>query len=140
MHAGSRRPAFLSAFLSLVTLGGMAESGPDDDPDALAPGAVARFSTTDGPRPLATRVVSSLVWDWGTGSPDSRIPADRFRLSAAASLLVQAPGTYRFFARADGHAVVRVGDRVAIEGPPGTARSTALELKPGFTPLTLEYR
>jgi mono/diheme cytochrome c family protein len=111
-------------------------AAPDDDPDALAPGVVVRFTSDAAPGVEAHRISPDFAWNWGSGSPDARLPAENFRLVATGSLLIQAPGAYRVFAESDGRVVIRINGVVVDSGP----SSPPIELRPGFVPIRLEYR
>src|SRR6185312_11882762 len=89
-----------SVLIGLATLSAAgAWADPDDDPEALAAGVVVRLTAEAAPGVVASRTAPDLAWDWGVGAPDARLPADEFRLDASGTLLVQAPGAYRFFVR-----------------------------------------
>ncbi|MDR3637307.1 MAG: c-type cytochrome, partial [Isosphaeraceae bacterium] len=101
-------------------------------PEDPVPGVHVSFAAV-GAKPVAGRIVADLTGDWGAGAPDPRVPADGFEARWSGLLLVQSPGTYRFFARTDGTTVVRIAGKDLADGTP-------IELKPGFTPIALEYR
>jgi len=131
------RPAILSrrlrlawaaaALLAAVALAAAAA----DEPDSPAPGLIARFSGGSNGTEVS-RLAPDLAWDWGEGSPDPRLPADGFRLVAEGSVLIQTPGTHRFFHRTDGASVLRVDGRPTADAP--------VELRSGILPIRLEYR
>jgi mono/diheme cytochrome c family protein len=125
---------------AILGLAGARAAGEHDEPEALAPGALVRLTHHAVGGVEAIREAAVLSWDFGDGSPDARIPAIGFRLSASGLLLVQAPGTYRFFARGESPVVLRVDGRVACEGAGAGRRSPPLQLNPGFASLELEAR
>jgi mono/diheme cytochrome c family protein len=113
----------------------------DDDPESLAAGAVVRLTAPAAPGVEAVRITPDLNWFWGEGSPDLRLPADGFRLVATGSLLIQAPGTYRFFIRGDCMAaVLKVNGQVVCEGKDREWSSTPIDSRPGFVAFRLESR
>ena len=140
-----RLQGFVAAVLLLTafTTGpsiALAAPAPDDDPEELAAGVVVRFSTEGHPGVTVSQTAADLAWDWGNASPDARLSATGFRLSATGALLIQAPGRYRFYVRSDGPATLSVNGAIVVEGPPGGETVLPAELRPGFTPWTLSYR
>src|SRR4051812_4011223 len=104
----------LPVLLLLACAAGAAPS-PDDDPDAPAPGLVASFGKDRAEAPAAVRVVDDFAARWGLGSPDARVPADRFRGRYDGKLLIQSPGAHRFFARTDGSVRLSLAGKVVLE-------------------------
>ena len=113
---------------------------PDEDPDAPKPGLLGSFMPRGTNEPAAVRIVTDLAARWGHGSPDARVPADGFRARYTGILLVQAPGTHRFFGRTDGSLRLTLAGRVVLEGSGGSLRSSPGDLPAGFAPLVLEYQ
>ena len=129
--------------VSVILAFGVAAAAPppaDDDPDAPTPGLVGSFMPRGTNEPAAARVVADVASRWGHGSPDARVPAEGFQGRYTGMLLVQAPGTYRFFARTDGSVRLTLAGRVVLEESGGSVRSSPSELPAGFAPLVLEYQ
>jgi mono/diheme cytochrome c family protein len=120
---------------------GIHAAPPDDepDPDAPVPGLLARFTPRGRDESAAIRFESDLTARWARGSPDARVPADAFQGRYTGSLLVQAPGSYRFFARTDGTVQLTLRGAVVLAGAGPTLVSEPHELAAGFAPIMLEY-
>jgi mono/diheme cytochrome c family protein len=137
------RRGVVAALLLLATLAQPA--GPvlaADEPDELdqVPGLLASFGLTGNPEPISLRVVPDLAATWGKGSPDPRVPADRFNGRWTGSILIQSPGMHHFHARTDGTVVLRVAGRVVLDGKSENVLASAIDLPAGFSTLVLEYR
>lgn len=63
--------------------------------------------------PVFTRTDSNIVFDWQTGSPDARIPADGFSVRWITDATFEA-GTYRFWALADDNIRITIDFRRTI--------------------------
>lgn len=111
-----------------------ASAQPDeDDFEGQKPGLRAVYTTADAPRARISRIEPAPRHDWGTAAPDPRLPADRFEAVWSGTLLIQAPGAYRFRVASDGDVQFRLdGQPVAPDAP--------VELRLGFRPLTIRYR
>jgi mono/diheme cytochrome c family protein len=134
-------PVLLAALLIDATAFGLAPPAPpDDDVESLQPGVIARFSPEGAEEPAAVRIVADLTAYWGAGSPDPRVPADRFQVRWSGSLLIQTPGPHRFFARTDGSVILRVAGRIVLEPRPGVDGSVTIDLPAGFVPIAMEYQ
>lgn len=83
---------------------------------------------------------ASINFNWGSASPDPRIPAENFS-ARWTRLYTFAPGNYTFTATADDGIRVWVGDTLAIDGwVPQQARTYAETLYlQGTYPLRVEY-
>jgi mono/diheme cytochrome c family protein len=112
---------------------------PEDDPDIPAPGLLAAFTPGGADEPAAVRIETDLAARWGSGSPDTRVPADGFRCRLGGALLVQAPGRYTFFARTDGSVRLTVGGKVFLSGTGAGVVASPGDLPAGFAPMVLEY-
>ena len=119
---------------------GAPPSAPNDDPEALAAGLLVRADLPGALAVVASSTAPNVSWQWGLGSPDVRIPAVGFRVTARGSLLVQATGAHRFSVRSDGNVIVRVSGRVVTEKTARALKWEPIELRPGFVPIELEYR
>jgi mono/diheme cytochrome c family protein len=113
-----------------------------DDLESERPGLAASFAAGGAPAPSARRVEFDLGDHWDRAAPDPRVPADAFTGRWEGLLLIQSPGTHRFFARTDGTVELKVAGRVVLAGKATekTAESTPIELPAGLTPIVLEYR
>jgi mono/diheme cytochrome c family protein len=131
---------FLGLGLSVFLTGRIHAGAPDDDePDLPAAGLIASFAPRGSNDPAAVRVLADLTARWGHGSPDARVPADGFRVRFAGTLLIQSPGSHRFFARTDGRVRLTLTGRIALDGQGGAFESHAIDLPAGFSPLVFEY-
>ena len=65
--------------------------------------------------PVVTRQDAQIVFDWGTGSPASGVPADRFSVQWTGTFFFTG-GNYRFIAMADDGIRVWVDDALIING------------------------
>lgn len=81
-----------------------------------------------------------INFNWGTGSPDPRIPADNFSVRWT-RLYTFAPGNYTFSATADDGIRVWVGDILVIDGwfPQQARTYTNTVYLNGTYPLRVEY-
>jgi mono/diheme cytochrome c family protein len=133
----------IALFLGLAALGvPQASAQVPDAEDGIDPGLIARFYSTGsatGPT-VVERVDPNLSQDWGSGGPDSRVPAEGFAAHWSGVLLIQSPGAHRFFVRTDGAVELTVaGKRVATRYG-GQVEAQAVELPAGLAPLELRYR
>jgi len=67
-----------------------------------------------GGTPVLTRNDKFIDFDWGYGSPDSRVPGDNFSASWTRTVDF-APGTYRFTVRTDDGVRLWVGEQLVID-------------------------
>jgi mono/diheme cytochrome c family protein len=112
----------------------------DDDSDLPAPGLLGSFIPPGTNEPAAVTLVAGLTAHWGQGSPDARVPSKGFRARYTGALLIQAPGSHRFFARTDGSIRLSLAGRAVLEGSGGSVRSSAVDLPAGFAPLVVDYQ
>jgi mono/diheme cytochrome c family protein len=126
--------------LGLVIARCPAASGaqPDDTPDYL-PGLAAEL-IADGK--THHRVDDDLAFDWGSASPDARIPAGPFRIRWTGLLFVNRDDRYRFSARLTGRIKMRLGDRPLLDGEArdGLLVSPPVELEFGYQSLSIEFK
>lgn len=90
--------------------------------------------------PRLTQSDPEINFNWGTASPDARIPSDNF--SARWTRLYNfAPGSYTFSATADDGIRVWVGDTLAIDAwiPQSPKTYTSTLYLNGLVPLRVEY-
>ena len=82
-----------------------------------------------------------ISFDWGFGSPDSEISADKFSVRWRQSVYVEEPTTYCFRANAlDGVRIYVDGNRILNAWrTDGTSQFSEIELRPGIHELTVEY-
>jgi hypothetical protein len=81
----------------------------------LTTGFRGSFWRTDTPSSqlVLSRTDQTLDFNWGEGSPDSRIPADNFQAAWETELISPGPGWYIIYAEADDGIIVSVdGNRV----------------------------
>ena len=64
--------------------------------------------------PVVSRRDAAIDFDWGAGSPDTKIPADRFSARWSRTLGFQA-GTYRFYAAGDDGVRIYVNGRRIVD-------------------------
>lgn len=91
--------------------------------------------------PALVRTDSNIDFDWGRGSPDSRIPVDNFSVRWTRSVYFDA-GTYRFRVLVDDGARLWVDDQLLIdEWRDGSVRERTgdIYLSSGYHWLRLEY-
>lgn len=92
--------------------------------------------------PALVRDDSDLAFNWGTGSPDPRLPADGFSVRWSRRLPLEG-GRYRFDVQASGDVRLLVDgsalidDRNPAPGSPG--RVAEIDLLPGDHDIVLEY-
>ncbi len=115
----------------------VAAERPQADLDTPRPGLRAEYSPGG-----VTRIASDLR---SAGAPDPRVPADGFQARYTGLLLIQSPGSHRFWTEAEGSIVLIVGGKTLLRsnpGPvdPGPIGSESIELAAGLTPIILEYR
>ena len=65
--------------------------------------------------PLVTRVDPVIGFNWGSGSPDPRVPADNFTVRWTGFLLPPQTGTYKIRTDIDDNHRVKIGDQVVID-------------------------
>ncbi len=65
-------------------------------------------------QPALRRTDSAIDFSWGSGSPDERIPADRFSVRWSQSI-GSAAGAYRVFASSDDGVRIWVDDRLVVD-------------------------
>jgi len=129
--------AALFLCLVFVTVG----KGQDDDLELERPGLIASISSTQQPDRVVRRIESGLSGQWDQGAPDARISADQFKVTWSGLLLIQSPGVHRFHCRTDGAFELSIADKVVLRGEGTDVRLTdPVELRAGFTPITLVYR
>lgn len=127
-----------------IDLNALGDTRPDDPAQPPASGWAAEyFANASLAEPAVfTREDSEIVFDWGAGSPDPRLPSDGFSVRWVRRISFSG-ATYRFLAQADG------GVRLFIDGQPlidqwqddgavATA-SAAIDLTPGEHELRAEY-
>lgn len=127
--------------LSLTTVNARG-SAPEDDLESERPGLIASFAAAGAPAPAARRVEFDLGDHWDLAAPDPRVPADAFTGRWDGLILIQSPGTHRFFARTDGAVELKVAGRVVLvrKASEKTDQGTPVELPAGLAPIVLEYR
>ncbi|MFO0910349.1 MAG: c-type cytochrome [Isosphaeraceae bacterium] len=128
--------AVTPAVVLTLILSRAAIAQPDDDPDRLAPGLLARYGIAGAARSVAHRVVVDPRWRWDDTTPDPRIPHGKFEVHAEGLLLIQAPGSYRFHVEPRVGVTLLLGDRIV----PSSGGETTLELPAGFTPFLLDFQ
>lgn len=133
-----RLPVFWLAAV-LLAMGPATGSGQEEEPETLVPGLVVEAEHPQVPDVKATTIVANPSWNWRDGSPDLRLPADRFRVLARGVILIQEAGSHRFFGRTDGEARLWLGEREVRLGKE-TVSPESVILNPGFTKFRLEYQ
>ncbi len=91
--------------------------------------------------PVFTRQDSAINFDWGTGSPDPRIPPDGFSVRWTADIFFEA-GSYTFYAHTDDGVRVRLDGAPLIEAwwdQPATTYSATRYLTRGTHRLEVHY-
>ncbi len=92
--------------------------------------------------PTFTRSDAAIDFDWGTGSPDSRLRADGFSVKWTRSMDFPQGGTYTFYARTDDGVRVLVDGRTVIDhwiDQPATTVSADYALGAGTHNLEVQY-
>ena len=92
--------------------------------------------------PVLTRHDAAIDFDWGTGSPDPKVPADNFSVRWTRTLGFEA-GTYRFYASCDDGVRIYVDGRLVVDAwqnqkLPNT-RSGDIALGAGQHTIVVEY-
>jgi len=92
--------------------------------------------------PALTRYDAAIDFDWGTGSPDAKVPVDNFSVRWTRTLGFEA-GTYRFYASCDDGVRIIVDGRRVVDvwqnqKLPNT-RSGDMALGAGQHTITVEY-
>lgn len=64
--------------------------------------------------PVLTRYDAAIDFDWGTGSPDAKVPADNFSVRWSRTLGFEA-GAYRFYASCDDGVRIFVDGRLVVD-------------------------
>src|SRR5262245_8366581 len=115
---------------TLVVAVALLVAGSDEDAPDYRPGLACEVVA--GGKTIR-RIDGELSFEWGTGSPDSRVSAGPFRVRWTGRLFVNRDDSYRFSARLAGRVRLRIGDKTALEGEPGESGWLT------SAPLALEY-
>jgi mono/diheme cytochrome c family protein len=125
----------------VVSVLGSAPGARDDDATPPA-GLVAAYRSVRSSDDVV-RVDSDVQFDWGSHSPDLRVPAGPFQATWRGTLTVPTTATYTFHLHAVGAARVVVAGRTQIEGTAPTAQwlnGSPVRLERGSVPIEVQFR
>lgn len=117
----------------------------EEDPELsdYPPGLLARYRSTGEQAREVTRVDPDIAFDWGTATPDARLPEGSFAVDWTGYFLMKGPGTYTFHAYLAGEVEVRLDDRVVLQNrsaEPAWVSGKAEAFSFGELPLEVKYR
>ena len=112
-----------------------------DDENPYRPGAIARYTGSDGRQHVRLQAQISLAC--GDRPPDRRVGPGPFDAVFEAQLLVQSPGVHRLSVYASGHVRVTLAGKTVLDGhrrEPGWLAAEPIDVPFGFHPLEVHYR
>ncbi|MCA9041545.1 MAG: c-type cytochrome, partial [Planctomycetaceae bacterium] len=139
----SRSTSLLSTCLLLLLsiYAGNNLSAQEDDDAISLPGVLGRYQHNG--REYFERIDPDIAFDWGTRTPDQRLPAEEFEIDWTSLILIRQKAPLQFHAYIAGDVEVRVDDIVVLKGSsaePGWISGEAQELPLGEQEFHVHYQ
>lgn len=118
----------------------VAPASAEDEDDELVPGLLARFSAVGR---TVERFDAGLSYDWGSASPDPRLPRGPFLAQWTGLLLVRQPTKYQFHAWLHGDVTVVIDGQTVLTDQrksPGWVSGAVVDIKTGERELDVSFR
>jgi hypothetical protein len=98
------------------------------------------YNNADFTNPAFTRIDPTINFDWGAGSPDSRIAPDTFSVRWSGHISVSDEANYTFYVPADDRARLIINGQTVVNYIPGqTPSSGSITLDWGYHTIVYEY-